>query len=394
MIEQALKGVRVVDLSRILAGPWCTQNLADLGAEVIKIERPGTGDDTRRWGPPFMMSNDGTERTSAYFMCCNRNKKSVCLDFKAEDDRQKLLQLLKTADVVVENYRVGTLKQYGLDYDSVRALNPEVVYLSITGYGQDGPKADRPGYDYIFQGLGGLMSYTGPADGEPGAGPLRAGVAVVDVTTGMYATSAVLAALYQRNSTGRGAYLDIALLDVAVAMNANQASNFLVSGSAPERTGNAHPNLAPYEVFQASDGYFILAVGNDDQFARLCQMIDQPHWAHDPRFNSNANRLANLADLRAVLGGVFRDAPREYWGRQLQARGISWGTVNSLDEVFNDEQVVHRGMLRNTHHPRYGDMPVVRNPMLSDPQSRHAPVNPVPRLGEHTAEVLASITAP
>ncbi len=394
MIEQALKGVRVVDLSRILAGPWCTQNLADLGAEVIKIEKPGTGDDTRRWGPPFMMSNDGSERTSAYFMCCNRNKKSVCLDFKAEDDRQKLLQLLKTADVVVENYRVGTLKQYGLDYESVRAANPEVVYLSITGYGQDGPKADRPGYDYIFQGLGGLMSYTGRADGEPGEGPLRAGVAVVDVTTGMYATSAVLAALYQRSKTGRGAYLDIALLDVAVAMNANQASNFLVSGSAPQRSGNAHPNLAPYEVFQASDGYFILAVGNDEQFARLCLMIDQPHWAHDPRFNSNANRLANLADLRAILGGAFCDAPREYWGRQLQARGISWGTVNSLDEVFNDEQVVHRGMLRSAHHPQYGDMPVVRNPMLSDLQSRHAPVNPVPVLGEHTEEILASITAP
>ncbi|PLC50643.1 CoA transferase [Pollutimonas subterranea] len=393
MIEQALNGVRVVDLSRILAGPWCTQNLADLGAEVVKIERPGTGDDTRRWGPPFMMSNDGSERTSAYFMCCNRNKKSVCLDFKAESDRQKLLQLLRTADVVVENYRVGTLKQYGLDYESVRALNPEVVYLSITGYGQDGPKADRPGYDYIFQGLGGLMSYTGRADGEPGAGPLRAGVAVVDVTTGMYATSAVLAALYQRSKTGRGTYLDIALLDVAVAMNANQASNFLVSGSSPERSGNAHPNLAPYEVFQASDGYFILAVGNDEQFTRLCQMIDQPHWAHDPKFSSNADRLANLIDLRGILASVFLDAPREYWGRQLQARGISWGTVNSLDEVFSDEQVVHREMLRTTHHPEYGDMPIVRNPMLSDPQSRRAPVKPVPQLGEHTEEVLASLPA-
>lgn len=394
MIEQALKNVRVVDLSRILAGPWCTQNLADLGAEVIKIERPGTGDDTRRWGPPFMVSNDGSEQTSAYFICCNRNKKSVCLDFKAEADRQKLLQLLETADVVVENYRVGTLKQYGLDYDSVRALNPSVVYLSITGYGQDGPKADRPGYDYIFQGLGGLMSYTGHADGEPGAGPLRAGVAVVDVTTGMYATSAVLAALYQRSQTGSGAYLDIALLDVAVAMNANQASNFLVSGNPPERSGNAHPNLAPYEVFQASDGYFILAVGNDEQFSRLCQMIDQPQWPLDPRFSTNADRLANLADLRNILANVFVDAPREYWGRQLQARGISWGTVNNLDETFSDAQVVHREMLRTAHHPQYGDMPVVRNPMLSDPQSRRAPVRPAPGLGEHTDEVLASISAP
>ncbi len=392
MIEQALNGVRVIDLSRILAGPWCTQNLADLGAEVIKIERPGTGDDTRRWGPPFMMSNDGNKRTSAYFMCCNRNKKSVCLDFKNEDDRQKLMQLLRTADVVVENYRVGTLKKYGLDYESIRTLNPAVIYLSITGYGQDGPKAERPGYDYIFQGLGGLMSYTGRADGEPGAGPLRAGVAVVDVTTGMYATSAVLAALFQRSKTGRGGYLDIALLDVAVAMNANQASNFLVSGSPPERSGNAHPNLAPYEVFQASDGHFILAVGNDEQFARLCLMIDQPHWAHDPKFCSNANRLANLTELRGILAGAFLDAPREYWGRQLQARGISWGTVNSLDEVFKDEQVIHREMLRTTYHPDYGDMPVVRNPMLSDPQSRGAPIKSVPQLGEHTDEVLASLS--
>lgn len=392
MIDKALKGLRVVDLSRILAGPWCTQNLADLGAEVIKVERPGTGDDTRRWGPPFMTSKDGSEQTSAYFMCCNRNKKSICLDFKLEDDREKLLSLLKTADVIVENYRVGTLKKYGLDYDSISALNPFVVYLSITGYGQDGPKSDRPGYDYIFQGLGGLMSYTGHADGAPGAGPLRAGVAVVDVTTGMYATSAVLAALYQRAQTGRGAYLDIALLDVAVAMNANQGANFLVSGSTPERTGNAHPNLAPYEVFQATDGYFILAVGNDEQFSRLCQLIGQPQLAKDPRFDTNASRLAHLAQLRVVLASVFADAPREHWGRQLEAQGISWGTVNGLNEVFNDEQVVHRQMLRTAHHPSYGDMPTVRNPMLSDPSSRAAPIKPAPRLGEHTDEFMASIS--
>lgn len=391
MIEQALSGVRVIDLSRILAGPWCTQNLADLGAEVIKIERSGTGDDTRGWGPPFMTSLDGSDQMSAYFMCCNRNKKSVCLDFKLEADRQKLLSLLSSADVVVENYRVGTLKQYGLDYDSVRMINPSIVYLSITGYGQDGPKADRPGYDYIFQGLGGLMSYTGRADGEQGAGPLRAGVAVVDLTTGMYATSAVLAALYQRSRTGKGAYLDIALLDVAVAMNANQASNFLVSSSVPERTGNAHPNLAPYEVFQASDGYFILAVGNDAQFERLCQMIGQPALAKDPKYCTNANRLTHLGTLRGLLAPVWLNASREYWGAQLQSHGISWGTVNSLDEVFRDEQVVHREMLQTTHHPHYGEMPVVRNPMLSDPQSRHVQIHPAPQLGEHTEEVLASL---
>ena len=391
MIENALNGIRVVDLSRILAGPWCTQNLADLGAEVIKIERSGTGDDTRSWGPPFLTSENDEEKVSAYFTCCNRNKKSVCLDFKDEENLQKLLLLIKSADVVVENYRVGTLKQYGLDYESIKKINPRIVYLSITGYGQDGPKADRPGYDYIFQGQGGLMSYTGRADGEPGAGPLRAGVAVVDLTTGMYATSAVLAALFQRHQTGKGAYLDIALLDVAVAMNANQASNFLVSGNNPERTGNAHPNLAPYEVFQAQDGYFILAVGNDAQFERLCKMIELPNLYLDSRFCTNAGRLKNLAELRNILATVFLHASREYWGIKLQEQGISWGKVNALDEVFRDEQVVHRDMLQKTHHPLYGDIALVRNPMLSEPSSRTKPMQPIPALGEHTAEVLAMI---
>ena len=392
MIENALNGIRVVDLSRILAGPWCTQNLADLGAEVIKIERSGTGDDTRSWGPPFLTSEDDEEKVSAYFTCCNRNKKSVCLDFKDEENLQKLLLLIKSADVVVENYRVGTLKQYGLDYDSVKKINPRIVYLSITGYGQDGPKADRPGYDYIFQGQGGLMSYTGRADGEPGAGPLRAGVAVVDLTTGMYATSAVLAALFQRHQTGKGAYLDIALLDVAVAMNANQASNFLVSGNNPERTGDAHPNLAPYEVFQAQDGYFILAVGNDAQFERLCKMIELPNLYVDSRFSTNASRLKNLAELRSILATVFLRASREYWGMKLQEQGISWGKVNALDEVFRDEQVVHRDMLQKIHHPLYGEIALVRNPMLSEPSSRTKPMQPIPALGEHTAEVLAMIS--
>ncbi|MDO8693844.1 MAG: CaiB/BaiF CoA-transferase family protein [Sheuella sp.] len=392
MIENALNGIRVVDLSRILAGPWCTQNLADLGAEVIKIERSGTGDDTRSWGPPFLTSEDDEEKVSAYFTCCNRNKKSVCLDFKDEENLQKLLLLIKSADVVVENYRVGTLKQYGLDYDSVKKINPRIVYLSITGYGQDGPKADRPGYDYIFQGQGGLMSYTGRADGEPGAGPLRAGVAVVDLTTGMYATSAVLAALFQRHQTGKGAYLDIALLDVAVAMNANQASNFLVSGNNPERTGNAHPNLAPYEVFQAQDGYFILAVGNDAQFERLCKMIELPNLYVDSRFSTNASRLKNLAELRSILATVFLRASREYWGMKLQEQGISWGKVNALDEVFRDEQVVHRDMLQKIHHPLYGEIALVRNPMLSEPSSRTKPMQPIPTLGEHTEEVLAMIS--
>ena len=388
MIEEALSGIRVVDLSRILAGPWCTQNLADLGAEVIKIEKPGSGDDTRAWGPPFLDAVEGQDQLSAYFMCCNRNKKSVCLDFKDPADYEALMALIQTADVIVENYRTGTLKQYGLDYESIKALKSSIIYISITGYGQDGPKSDRPGYDYIFQGQGGLMSYTGRADGEPGAGPLRAGVAVVDITTGMYATSAVLAALFQRERTGRGAYLDIALMDVAVAMNANQAANYLVSGKNPLRTGNAHPNLAPYEVFNAADGYFILAVGNDSQFVRLCELIGKSGLSTDPRFSKNAGRLEHLSILRDELKDAFLSDKREQWGAKFHAQGISWGRVNNLEEVVEDEQVIHRQMMLRSSHPRYGDVRLVRNPMLSDPSSRNRINLSVPTLGEHTQEVL------
>lgn len=386
MVANALNGVRVLDLSRILAGPWCTQNLADLGAEVIKVERPESGDDTRGWGPPYLQAEDGSAM-SAYFICCNRNKKSVCLDFKVEADRARLLAMVRDADVLVENYRVGTLKRYGLDYESLKVINPRLVYASITGYGQTGPKAQRPGYDYIFQGLGGLMSYTGRADGEAGAGPLRAGVAVVDITTGMYATSAILAALFQRERSGAGAYLDLALLDVAVAMNANQAANFLVSGRNPERTGNAHPNLAPYEVFQAADGYFILAIGNDTQFARFCAFCQRPELAEDPRFATNSGRIQNLAVLRPILAEILGKQPRKYWTDALDELGISWGAVNTLHEVFEDEQVKHRGLLNVVKHARMGDVPMVGNPMLAGSGSRAA-MQPPPLLGEHTEEIL------
>ena len=390
MIANALSGIRVVDLSRILAGPWCTQNLADLGAEVIKIEKPEAGDDTRGWGPPYVEGADG-QTMSAYFMCCNRGKQSVCLDFKTEAGREQLLALVRDADVLVENYRAGTLKRYQLDYDSLKAINPRLVYASITGYGQTGPKAHRPGYDYIFQGLGGLMSYTGHADGMPGAGPLRTGVAVVDITTGMYATSAILAALFQRQQTGQGAWLDLALMDVAVAMNANQAANYLVSGKSPERTGNAHPNLAPYEVFRAADGYFILAVGNDAQFARLCDFFERPELAADPRYASNTARINNLDSLRTVLAGIISRQPRQYWTDALDALGISWGAINTLEEVFADEQVRHRGMLRTVQHPVLGELHLVANPMLSGASVR-APASPPPLLGEHTRSLPELIT--
>jgi len=382
MITHALSGIRVVDLSRILAGPWCTQNLADLGAEVIKIEKPGAGDDTRGWGPPYLQGSNG-ERMSAYFMCCNRGKRSVCLDFKSGEGRAQLLTLIRDADVLVENYRAGTLKRYQLDYESLAKVNPRLVYASITGYGQTGPKAERPGYDYIFQGLGGLMSYTGHPDGMPGAGPLRAGVAVVDVTTGMYATSAILAALLQRERTGRGAWLDLALMDVAVALNANQGANYLVSGKNPVRTGNAHPNLAPYEVFKAADGYFILAIGNDTQFARFMEFCGRPDLASDTRYASNTGRIENLSSLREVLAQVLVGKPRQYWTDALDSLGIPWGAVNSLEEVFQDEQVKHRGMLHTIDHPVLGEMKLVGNPMLSV-QSRSAPATPPPLLGEHT----------
>ncbi|NLC35283.1 MAG: CoA transferase [Alcaligenaceae bacterium] len=383
MIANALQGIRVIDLSRILAGPWCTQNLADLGADVLKIERPGRGDDTRSWGPPYQEATDG-QTMSAYFMCCNRGKRSACLDFQSEEGRQQLLELIRDADVLVENYRAGTLKRYGLDYDSLKQLNPRLIYASITGYGQTGPKSHRPGYDYIFQGLGGLMSYTGHPDGAPGAGPLRTGVAVVDVTTGMYATSAILAALFQRDRTGAGACLDLALMDVAVAMNANQASNYLVSGKNPERSGNAHPNLAPYEVFRAADGYFILAAGNDAQFSRFCEFAGRPELAQDPLYSTNSARIQNLESLRAVLADIIIRQPREYWTAALEELGISWGAINTLEEVFEDEQVRHRGMLQTMQHPTLGEIRLVANPMLSGASRQALATLPPPLLGEHT----------
>lgn len=385
MLANALDGVRVVDLSRILAGPWCTQNLADLGANVLKIERPETGDDTRSWGPPFLTSASG-ERVAAYFLSCNRGKQSVTLDFTREAEVAWLLRQIQDADVVVENYRVGTLARYGLDYDTLARINPGLVYLSITGFGQTGPFAHKPGYDYIFQGMGGLMSYTGIADGEEGAGPLRTGVAVVDLMTGMYATSAVLAALVQRGRSGLGQHLDIALLDVAVAMNANQGANFLVSGERPARIGNMHPNLAPYEVFECSDGHIILAIGNDTQFSAFCKLM-KSEWHLQPEFATNAGRLTNLAQLRPLLRAVLM-----YWrtadlGLALDINGISWGNINSLEQVFLHPQVIHRQMLQTVEHPELGKLQLVRNPML--PPSAGLQICPPPTLGPAAAASAA-----
>jgi crotonobetainyl-CoA:carnitine CoA-transferase CaiB-like acyl-CoA transferase len=387
-LEGALTGTRVLDLSRIMAGPWCTQNLADLGADVIKVERPGVGDDTRGWGPPFhpLSATDG-DVFSAYFISCNRGKRSVELDL--DRDHDTLLELARTADVVVENFRVGTLERRGLGYEDLRAVNPGLIHIAITGFGQDGPLADRPGYDYVFQGMGGLMSYTGPADGSPGAGPFRVGVAVVDLMCGMYATSAVLAALHKRSSTGAGSYVDLALLDVAVALNANQASNYLVSRQAPERTGNAHPNLGPYEVFATSDGHLILAIGNDGQFARFCATSRLEHLVDDPRYATNAARMVNMGDLRALIAPTLSKRPVAEWVERFEANGIPWGAINTLDRVFEDEQVRHRDLEVKAGRPGLAEVPMVRNPLLIGATVREAP----PRLGEHNDEVLSELRA-
>lgn len=377
MLADALEGVRVVDLSRILAGPWCTQNLADLGADVLKVERPQTGDDTRSWGPPFVQARSG-EKVAAYFLACNRGKQSVTLDFAQAAQRAWLLRQIQDADVLVENYKVGTLARYGLDYASLAQLNPRLIYLSVTGFGQSGPFAHKPGYDYIFQGMGGLMGYTGIAPGEAGAGPMRTGVAVVDLMTGMYATSAVLAALVQRARTGRGQHLDIALLDVAVAMNANQAANYLVSGENPGRIGNTHPNLAPYEVFECADGHIILAIGNDRQFAAFCGLM-QSDWHLQPEFATNAARLTHLRALRPLLRAALAPRAVADLGAALDAHGISWGNIHTLEQVFAHPQVQHRQMLQTVAHPQLGSLRLVRNPMLAP--GTHKPVAPPPTLG-------------
>jgi crotonobetainyl-CoA:carnitine CoA-transferase CaiB-like acyl-CoA transferase len=383
MLHKALSGVRVVDVSRILAGPWCTQNLSDLGAQVLKLEHPKRGDDTRGWGPPNLKSKDGSESMSAYFMACNRGKSSLAVDFSTKEGADYVRDLVKDADIFVENYKAGGLAKYGLDYASLSKINPRLVYLSITGFGQTGPMADKPGYDYVFQGMGGLMSYTGHPDDAPGAGPLRTGVAVVDLMTGMYATTAVLAALRQRDTTGEGIALDICLLDVAVAMNANQGANYIVSGEIPKRTGNAHPNCAPYEVFACQDGHLILAIGNDGQFERFCKLAGHPDWSNDPRYQTNSSRLKEMDSLRPLLSSLFKTRTRQTWTDAFDANNVPWGPIHTLDEVFEHPQVKHRQMLQSVEHPKFGTIKLVRNPMLYGSPSVTVEQAP-PTLGQHS----------
>ena len=340
-----LDGVVVLDLSRVLAGPWATQVLADLGARVIKIERPGAGDDTRQWGPPFTTQSNGARGDAAYFMAANRNKRSVTVDMARPEGAELIRRLAMKADVVVENFKTGGLAKYGLDYAGLSAVNPRLVYASITGFGQDGPLKDKAGYDYMIQAMGGLMSITGQPDGAPGAEPMKVGVAVVDLFTGLYTANAVLAALLHARATGQGQHIDVALFDVQVAMLANQATNFFVSGEAPTRMGNAHPNLAPYQPFATTDGAVVIAVGNDGQFRALCRAIGADDLAADARFTTNAQRVEHRAELVQALAPFLALQSTDGWIETLEAHGVPCGPINTIDRVFAEPQGVHRGLI-------------------------------------------------
>jgi formyl-CoA transferase len=378
-----LAGIKVLDLSRVLAGPWCTQLLADLGAEVVKIERPDSGDDTRHWGPPW--HGEGDRRVAAYFLSCNRGKKSAAIDFARPEGAAVVQRLAQRADVVVENFKVGALEKFGLDATTLRAANPRLVYASITGFGQDGPYADRAGYDYIIQGMGGLMSITGLPDEEPGGGPMRVGVAVVDLFTGLYTCVAILAALYRRESTGEGAHIDMALFDTQLAMLANQASNALVSGKDPPRQGNTHPNIVPYQPFDTADQPIIIAIGNDRQFAKLAEMCGHPEWASDERFRSNGARVAHRAELIELVSACVRRKSAADWLSQLEPAGIPAGPINRVSQALADVQAQHRAMVRTI-----SGMPLVGSPVRFNAVRADSDLPP-PALGEHTRDLLADL---
>ena len=386
-----LDGVRVLDLSRILAGPWATQVLADFGADVIKVERPGVGDDTRTWGPPYLQDAEGRDTSeSAYYLCANRGKRSVAIDFTTAEGQALLRELVVQCDVLVENYKVGGLKKYGLDFTSLQAINPRLVYCSITGYGQDGPYAQRAGYDAAIQAIGGLMSVTGEPDGAPGAGPQKVGVAATDLMTGMYAATAILAALRHAERTGVGQQIDLALLDTQVAWLANQASNYLVGGVVPTRQGTAHPNIVPYQVMPAADGYFMLAVGNDGQFARLCEVIGEPQLASDPRYTTNNARVAHREELVPYLQQRLRTRPAAQWLEALEKAVVPANPVNRIDQVFDDPQVQARGLRIELPHAGGGSVPMVRNPLKFSATPLHYG-QAAPVLGQHTREVLDEV---
>jgi crotonobetainyl-CoA:carnitine CoA-transferase CaiB-like acyl-CoA transferase len=395
----SLQGIRVLDLSRVLAGPWCTQNLADLGADVIKIERPQQGDDTRGWGPPFLQDDQGQEtREAAYYLGANRNKRSVTCDIAQARGQSLIRELVRHCDVFVENFKVGDMARYGLDPASLLALNPRLVYCSITGFGQSGPYAERAGYDYAIQGMGGLMSVTGERD-DLGGGPQKVGVAVADLMTGMYATVAILAALRHAERTGQGQHIDMALLDTQVAMLANLGANYLVSGKVPGRVGNAHQNIVPYQVFEvapAADGsrdHLILAVGNDGQYAKFCEIAGRPDLATDPRYATNRQRVVHRGELVPQLEAIMKTRGKAQWLAALEAAKVPCGAINNLAEVFADPHVQERGMVSQWAHPARQDLRLVASPMKLDATPVRGPEQGLapPLLGQHTDEVLRSV---
>ncbi|MEY3224904.1 MAG: hypothetical protein RL565_1094 [Pseudomonadota bacterium] len=384
----ALSHIRVLDLSRVLAGPWCAQNLADLGADVIKVERPGVGDDTRHWGPPFVKDAKGHDTAeTAYFICINRNKRSITVDISKPEGQEIIRQLAKESDVVIENYKVGDLAKYGLDYESLKKVKSDLIYCSITGFGQNGPYAHRPGYDFIIQGMGGFMSVTGEADDFPGASPQKAGVAIADIFTGMYASTAILAAVVHRDQTGQGQYIDMALLDTQIAVMANVSSAYLCSDKVPRRWGNASPIIVPYQTFPTSDGWMIVAVGNDGQFKHFVTAGGEAHLAENPLYVNNPLRVENRKSLISLLEVMTRRKTKAEWISLLEAANVPCGPINNFEEVFDNEQVKARGVQIDVPHPTAGNMKLVGSPMrLSETpvEVRMAP----PTLGQHTHEIL------
>ncbi|PLC50744.1 CoA transferase [Pollutimonas subterranea] len=386
-----LDGIKVLDLSRVLAGPWCSQNLADLGADVIKVERPGMGDDTRGWGPPYLKDANGVDTgEAAYYLSTNRNKRSIAIDIASPEGAELVRQMAARCDILVENFKVGGLKKYGLDYETIKEINPRLIYCSITGFGQTGPLASLPGYDFMIQGMGGLMSITGERDDLPGGGPQKAGVAVTDIITGMYAAVAILGALQERNRSGLGQHIDLALLDCHVAMLANQNLNYMTSGVAPKRAGNAHQNVVPYQVFAASDGHLIVATGNDSQYRAYCQAMGRPDLAVHPDYATNSQRLINRVELIKELESIMQTRTRDDWIGALQEVGVPCGPINTIEQVFENPQVKAREIWRTMPHPLAGTTPTTASPIRYSEtpiQYRMAP----PLLGQHTDEILEEL---
>ncbi len=386
-----LSHIKVLDLSRVLAGPWTAQNLADLGAEVIKVERPGKGDDSRAYAPPFLKDEQGREtKEGAYFCAANRGKKSITVNLSKPEGQQLVRELAKGVDVLVENYKVGDLARYGLGYEDLAKLNPGLIYCSVTGFGQTGPYKDRPGYDFMAQGMGGLMSITGEADGMPGGGPQRVGIPIIDMTTGMYASIAICAALANRAVTGKGQWIDVALLDSCVAFLANQAMNYFATGESPSRIGNAHPNIVPYQTFATKDGAIILACGNDNLFNKFCEVAGCAHLPQDPRFAINAERVKNRVEITRLLNEVFEKRTTKEWVKLLDDAGVANGPINTIKEVFEEPQVIARGMKFELPHAAAGKVSLVASPMrFSGTPLKHD--IPPPVVGQHTDEILRSV---